>query len=111
MVSKSNRLLYERVFRQWRCYNFCKFGEKLIRFYVSRGKESRKMKLVELVIVFAIIILMLNVRFQVHGKQMMIADYFHTSFNSLIRKTLPVLGCFLLFLVPYYYLLRAIPGF
>ena len=40
----------------------------------------------------------------------LISEYFHTSLGALIRKTLPVLGCFIVFLIPYYYLLTFITG-
>ena len=41
----------------------------------------------------------------------LIAEYFHVSLGSMVKKTIPVLICFMLFLIPYYYLLTLIPGF
>lgn len=41
----------------------------------------------------------------------LIAEYFHTDLGALVKKTLPVLACFVVFLIPYYYLLTLIPGF
>lgn len=41
----------------------------------------------------------------VHICLTLISEYFQTSLGSLIKKTLPVLGCFVAFLIPYYYLL------
>lgn len=41
----------------------------------------------------------------------LIAEYFHTDLDALVKKTLPVLACFVVFLIPYYYLLTLIPGF
>lgn len=40
----------------------------------------------------------------------LIAEYFHTSLGSIIKKTIPVLGLFVVFLIPYYYILVAICG-
>lgn len=46
----------------------------------------------------------------VHICLTLIAEYFHVSLGAIIKKTLPVMACFILFLVPYYYLLTLIPG-
>jgi integral membrane protein (TIGR00529 family) len=47
----------------------------------------------------------------VHVCLTLIAEYFHTSLGALVKKALPVLGCFVAFLIPYYYLLTLIPIF
>ncbi len=41
----------------------------------------------------------------VHICLTLIAEYFHVNFGTLVKKTLPVMGCFVAFLVVYYYLL------
>ena len=41
----------------------------------------------------------------------LIAEYFHVSLGSMVKKTIPVMICFMAFLIPYYYLLTLIPGF
>lgn len=41
----------------------------------------------------------------------LIAEHFQTSLGAIIRKTVPVLSLFILFLIPYYYLLTLIPNF
>lgn len=41
----------------------------------------------------------------------LIAEYFRTSLGSIVKKTIPVLTGFVIFLIPYYYLLTLIPGF
>lgn len=41
----------------------------------------------------------------------LIAEHFHTSLGAIIKKTIPVLGLFIVFLIPYYYLLTLIPNF
>mgnify|MGYP002615743327 CR=1 FL=1 len=40
----------------------------------------------------------------------LIAEYFHTGLGALVKKTIPVLVCFVAFLIPYYYLLTLICG-
>lgn len=46
----------------------------------------------------------------VHVCLTLIAEYFHTSLGAIVKKTIPVLGLFVVFLIPYYYLLTLIPG-
>ncbi len=41
----------------------------------------------------------------VHICLTLISEYFHVSFAALVKKTIPVMGCFVAFLVGYYYLL------
>lgn len=40
----------------------------------------------------------------------LIAEYFHVSLGAMIQKTIPILICFVIVLIPYYYLLLMIPG-
>lgn len=46
----------------------------------------------------------------VHVCLTLIAEYFKTSLGAIVKKTIPVLGLFVVFLIPYYYLLTLIPG-
>jgi uncharacterized protein len=41
----------------------------------------------------------------------LIAEHFHTSLGAIVKKTIPVLGLFVVFLIPYYYLLTVLPAF
>lgn len=47
----------------------------------------------------------------VHVCLTLIAEYFHTNLGAIVKKTIPVLGTFVVFLIPYYYLLTLIPNF
>ena len=47
----------------------------------------------------------------VHVCLTLIAQYFRTSLGAIIKKTVPVMLCFIAFLIPYYYLLTLIPGY
>ena len=47
----------------------------------------------------------------VHVCLTVISQYFHTDFGAMVKKTIPMLVGFVIFLIPYYYLLTLIPNF